>query len=63
MEIIFGVCAVVVPFLLLGLALDGCCSTQYIPMTYEEEMQWLMQDHGLSWEEANEYASIPNRMF
>ncbi len=55
-SIIFFVCLL---FALAGL-LDGSAMT-YTPMTYDEEMRWLMEDHGLTWEEAHEYASLPSR--
>lgn len=52
--------AVLSPLILLALVLEGISPVQYTPMSYDEEMKWLMEEHGLTWEEANEFASISN---
>jgi hypothetical protein len=51
---------VLLPLIVLALILEGISPAQHIPMTYDEEMKWLMNEHGLTWEEANEFASISN---
>lgn len=56
---ILSVCAVLAPLAFLGIIMDGFGGSQYTPMSYDEEMRWLMEDHGLTWEEADEYASLP----
>ena len=40
------------------IAISGLQEKDYMPMSYDEEMDWLMNVHGLSKKEADEYASI-----
>lgn len=48
----------VLPLLLLLGAIAGMCQgSQHTPMTYDEEMMWLMKDHGFSEEEAEDIAN------
>lgn len=44
--------------MLIGVLGLFCEPPQHTPMSYDEEMRWLMEDHGLTWEEANEIASL-----
>lgn len=47
-------------FVLLVIASIGSTS-DYTPMTYDEEVKWLMEEQGLSREEAEEIANLPWR--
>ncbi len=49
------------PLVLLCGAIAGMGPVQYDPMSYDEEMRWLTEEHGLSREEADGYASISHR--
>lgn len=57
---VLAMLAVLSPLILLAFILDGISPAQHTPMTYDEEMKWLMEENGLTWEEADEYASISN---
>ena len=55
--------AVLVPLAILGmlmLALSASGNDQYTPMTFDEEVRWLMEDCGLDREYAEELANIPH---
>ena len=61
MSVVLGILAVFAPFIIFGFLIEGCGRDQYTPMTYDEEMKWLIEVHNLSWKEADEYARIPNQ--
>lgn len=45
----------------LGFILSAATPHQQIPMSYDEEVEWLIAQHGLSREEAEDIADIPWR--
>jgi len=56
---------VLIPISMLGmimLALSAAGKDQYTPMTFDEEVEWLIRDYGLDREYAEELANIPHRL-
>ncbi len=61
-DILIGIGLIIlgcIPFFILYCILAS--PEPYVPMTYDEEMDWLMNQHGLSHEDADEIASLPYR--
>ena len=49
------------PLLLIWSVIEGMSPVQYTPMSYDEEVAWLINKHGLSQKEAEEIADLPWR--